>query len=92
MAHSAFNDTKTETPDIALHAVSTSSRIRASLCDSAARDTFGRHIALASDVRLGDTSYQIAADTKVAYLDLPPRIHEDIGRLDIAVDYVVFIL
>lgn len=59
---------------------------------SSTRDSLRGHVALAPNVRLGYTGDEIAADTKVADLDLASGIDQDVGGLDIAVDDVVLIL
>ena len=56
-----------------------------------ARRTY-THIRRCPDKRIGDTIDQLAADAEIAKLDGALGIHEDITRLDIAVDDTVFVI
>lgn len=89
--NSTFDDGQAQAPDVALHAVR-STAARSGLLDTATGNPFGGHVALTANIRLGDAGDEVAADAKVADLDLPPRVDQDIRRLHVAVDDVVVVL
>lgn len=91
-SHSALDDAEPQTPDIALDAVCSSTWVRTRLRNAPAGDPLGRHVALAADIRLGDTSDQVPADAEIADLDLSSAIDKDIRRLDISMDDIMLVL
>ena len=54
-------------------------------------NSFRGHVTLAANIGLGKASNEVAADAKIANFDLPSRVHENVGRLHVAVDDVVVI-
>lgn len=74
-AHRALDNAEPKAPDIALHAVSSATWICASLRDPSACNSFGRHVALTTDVGLRNTCHQVATDAEVADFDLAPAVH-----------------
>jgi hypothetical protein len=88
--HSALDDGQTHTPDVALHTVGTTCGARGRHAASA--DAFRCHVALAADVRLGDTGNQVTGYAKVADLYLSTAIDEDVGGLDITMNDVMVVL
>ena len=90
-AHGAFDDGQSQTPDVALNAVGTTTRVGAGLGHATAGDALGRHVALTSDVGLGDARHQISAHAEIADLHMPASVDEDVGGLDVAMDDVVVV-
>lgn len=91
-SHGALNDGQTQTPDVTLDRVSSTTRVCAGGLNTARADSFRRHVGLATNVRFGNTGNQVSTDTEIADLDGTGRVDENVGGLDIAMDDVVFIL
>lgn len=85
-----LNHRQAQAPDITLDAISSTTR-RPRLLHAPTSNAFRGHVALASNVSLGNARNQIAADSKIADFDLPSSIGEDIGGLDVPVDDVVVV-
>ena len=45
-----------------------------------------RHVAPRSDEGVCHGTDELAGDAKIAYLDLPRAVHQDVGRLHVTVD------
>ena len=73
--HGTLNDAETQRPDIALHAICPTAWVCTCLGNAATGDSLGRHVRLAADIGLCDTSDQIPADAEIANLDLASAIH-----------------
>lgn len=87
---SAFDDGQAQTPDVALHTIS-STTSRAGLLDAASCNTFRCHITLAANISLRNTGDQIAAHAEIANLDLTSGIDENISRLHVPMNDVMII-
>lgn len=89
-SHGALDYRQTQTPHVALHAICP---VRgAGLRHAAAGYALRSHVTLAANVGTGNAGHQVAADAKVANLDLAARVDEHVGRLDVAVDDAVVVL
>lgn len=62
------------------------------MSDTSRADTFRGHVRLATNICLCDRGDQVSTDTEVANLDGTSGVDQNIRRLDVAVNDVVFVL
>src|SRR4051812_36257027 len=89
-AHSTLNNCEAQTPNITLYAVR--SRDAADGRRAPPADALRCHVALTADVRPCYAGNEVARDTKVTNFDLPVRIDQNVGWLDVTMDDVVIVL